>query len=201
MDHLRSRTQIKMEEEQRRRPFKFTNVIGKRSDFHQLIRENWEETASLFHSTLAMFRLTKKLKALKQSLRILIKRKLGDMPGRMKEAFDILCIKQKETMENSTVEAIKEKTKGMKEMAAFSRVGGKVLQTNIKLYWLKVGDQNTKAFHNAVNLREVRNAIHELKGHDGLLLLEMIKKWKLRGILRIFFHIYRRSMRVYQWKY
>ncbi|KAF8109181.1 hypothetical protein N665_0101s0011 [Sinapis alba] len=112
-DHLRSRTQIAEVISQKRRPFKFTNVIGKMPEFEKLLQEYWSEEVSLFHSTSAMFRLTKKLKALKHPLRDLSKRKLGDLPRKVKEAFEILCEKQKQTMEQPTVGAIKEETKAL----------------------------------------------------------------------------------------
>lgn len=167
-DYLRSRTQIQMEEERKRKPFKFTNVIGKMPEFRQVIKEQWDETVSLFHSTTAMFKLTKKLKALKQPLRILSKRKLGDLPRRTREAFDNLCKKQKETMENPTVENIKEETRAMERWQVLADIEEKFFKQRSKLHWLRVGDQNIKAFHNAAKLREVRNAIHELKDQDGL---------------------------------
>lgn len=42
----------------------------------------------MFLSTSAMFRLTKRLKDLKQPLRLLSKSKLGDLPRRAREAYD-----------------------------------------------------------------------------------------------------------------
>lgn len=109
-DHLRSRTHFQKIEETKRKPFKFTNAIGEMPEFHQLIREEWTNSVPLFHSTMAMYRLTKKLKNLKQSLRALSRRKLGDLSRKTKEAFEVLCEKQKETMEDPTMEKMKEET-------------------------------------------------------------------------------------------
>ncbi|WZY98891.1 hypothetical protein YC2023_071220 [Brassica napus] len=39
----------------------------------------------------------------------------------------------------------------------------KVLKQRSKLHWLQVGDTNNKAFHNAAKVREIRNAIREIK--------------------------------------
>lgn len=80
-------------------------------EFEKLMRDYWSETDSLFLSTSAMFRLTKKLKSLKFPLRELSKRKLGDLPRRVKEAFEILCEKQRKTMDQPSVEAIERKVK------------------------------------------------------------------------------------------
>lgn len=53
-----------------------------------------ETTDPLFVSTSAMFRLSKKLKALKPLLRALDKKKLGHLPRRTQEAHEFLCSKQ-----------------------------------------------------------------------------------------------------------
>lgn len=79
-DHLRCRIQMEKEEMRKRRPFKFTNVIAKMPKFNTLMEDKWKEYEVLYHSTSAMFRLTKRLEALKQPLRELSKMKLGDLP-------------------------------------------------------------------------------------------------------------------------
>lgn len=166
-DHLRSRTQIRREEEQKRRPFKFTNVVGKMPEFTELIRNFWRDTPSLFLSTSALHRLTKKLKALKFPIRELSKRKLGDLPRRVKEAFEILCEKQKKTMENPTAEAVREEANAHRRWQRLADIEEEFFKQRSKLHWLNVGDHNTKVFHNAVKIREIRNAINELKGPNG----------------------------------
>lgn len=132
-----------------------------------MMREFWGETATLFQSTSAMYRLTKKLKALKQPIRELSQAKLGELPGRVKEAFEYLCMKQKETMEAPTVEAIREESKALKRWKTLADLEEAFFKQSAKLHWLTVGDQNTKVFHNTVKIREVRNAIHELRRSDG----------------------------------
>lgn len=55
---------------------------------------------------------------------------------------------------------------------------------------VKCGDQNTKAFHNAAKLREVKNAINELKGQDGTRIVgEDIKKEAERYFTDFLSHI------------
>lgn len=57
-----------------------------------------------------------------------------------------------------------------------------------KLHWLKVGDKNNKAFHNAAKVRETRNAIREIKCADGNIVSsqEEIKK-ELKDFFMTFF--------------
>lgn len=176
-DHLRSRTQIKQEEELKMRPFKFTNAIGKMPEFIKLLKEYWRKSPSLFFSTSAMHMLTKKLKAFKYPLRELSKKKLGDLPRRVKEAYEILCEKQKKTMENPTIEAIREETIAQRRWQRLADLEEEFYKQRSKLHWLNVEDLNTTVFHNAVKIREVRNAINELKGWDGEVIMgENIKK-------------------------
>lgn len=86
-DHLRCRIQFENEKSRKRRPFKFTNVIAKMQEFKPLMVEKWREYEALYHSTYAMFMLTKRLKALKQPIRELSKIKLGNLPKKTKEAY------------------------------------------------------------------------------------------------------------------
>lgn len=65
-DHLRCRIQFEEEKVKQRRPFKFTNIIAKMPEFVPLVESQWKDYDALFQSTSAMFRLTKRLKALKQ---------------------------------------------------------------------------------------------------------------------------------------
>lgn len=106
-DHLRCRIHLKRVEAPKRKPFKFTNAIARMPEFIPLMEDNWKEYEDLYVSTSAMFMLTKRLKALKQPLRELSKRKLGDLPRRTKEAFKELCMKQQITMENPSAENIR----------------------------------------------------------------------------------------------
>ena len=73
---------MKQGEISKRKPFKFTNVIAKMPEFGVLMKDNWKDYEALFHSTSAMFKLTKRLKALKQPLRELSKLKLGGLSKR-----------------------------------------------------------------------------------------------------------------------
>lgn len=136
-------------------------------EFKRLLGEFWGESAPLFQSTSAMFRLTKKLKMFKYPLRELSKKKFGDLPRRVKEAFEILCEKQRITMENPRADAIKEETVALRRWQMLAELEEIFFKQRSKLHWLSVGDQNTKAFHNAVKIREIRNAINELRRQDG----------------------------------
>lgn len=74
-----------------------------------MIREYWESTERLFHSTSTKFRFSKKLKNLKPLIRELGRDKLGNLTKRAKEAYEILCEKQQITLSNPSDVTIQEK--------------------------------------------------------------------------------------------
>lgn len=76
-NHLRCRIQFDDVKEKKHRSFKFTNAVAKTSQFIPVVGGFWNETYKLFHSTSAMHRFSKKLKALKALLRKLSKEKLA----------------------------------------------------------------------------------------------------------------------------
>ncbi|XP_056862259.1 uncharacterized protein LOC130509951 [Raphanus sativus] len=94
-DHLRCKIQFLPQKEKIRRPFKYVNTLGKLEAFLPMVKEYWETSPSLFHSTSAMFRFAKKLKNLKPSIRELGREKLGNLTRKAKEAHELLCEKQK----------------------------------------------------------------------------------------------------------
>lgn len=166
-DHLRCRVQFEREEVKKRKPFKFTNVIAKMPEFMPLIENHWKDHEALYHSTSAMYRLTKRLKVLKQPLRSLSKMKLGDLSRRTREAYNNLCLKQKETLENPNGETIKEEVKAHEKWQRLAELEEGYLKQKSKLHWLDVGDGNNRTFHSAAKVREVRNNIHEIKCPNG----------------------------------
>ncbi|XP_010501806.1 PREDICTED: uncharacterized protein LOC104779111 [Camelina sativa] len=140
-DHLRCRIKIGGEKPRLRRPFKFCNTLVEDDNFLPMVKEFWDGTESLFHSTSAMYRFSKKLKALKPQIKQLSRDRLGNLQKRAKEAFKHLCNCQTETLQNPTDQIMQ------REAAAYSRwmfVAGleeKYLKQKSKLHWLKDVDQ------------------------------------------------------------
>ena len=166
-DHLRCRFHLEEVVQRKRRPFKFTNVIATMEEFHPTVEEYWKETEKLFHSTSAMFRLGKKLKGLKPALRALNKEKLGQLPKRTKEAYLVLCEKQKETLERPSSEAIREESEALERWQRLAELEEEFYKQKSKMHWMEVGDRNNRFFHNAAKIREIRNAIREVQCPDG----------------------------------
>lgn len=166
-DHLRCRVQLKNEERKQRKPFKFTNAIASMPEFEVLLKEKWRYREKLFHSTSAMYMLSKWLKDLKQPLRMLSKIKMGDLPRRTKEAFQDLCVKQQATLADPSQEMIHQELLAYKKWKRLADLEEEFLKQKAKMHWLDVGDGNNKFFHSWVKIREIRNAIHEIWCADG----------------------------------
>ena len=114
-NHLRCRIQFGAARPHIRKPFKFTNVLAKDPDFLQMVKDNWGNTDALFHSTVAMYKFSKKLKFLKPKIKAMSKDKLGDLTKNAREAFTLLCQCQKDTLTNPSPEAM------CKEATAYAR--------------------------------------------------------------------------------
>lgn len=108
LDHMRCKVQLFPPSEKVKRPFKYINVIGSLPDFLPMVQRYWDTTKRLFHSTSALFRFSKKLKHLKPLIRELGRDKMGNLTIRAKEAYDLLCVKQSNTLANPSEASVKE---------------------------------------------------------------------------------------------
>lgn len=64
-DHLRCRFKLRNEARRPRGPFKFSNVLMTSLEFMSTVREFWDNTNALYHSTSALFRFGKKTESSK----------------------------------------------------------------------------------------------------------------------------------------
>ena len=127
----------------------------------------WSETETLFISTSALFRLSKKLKALKPHLRNISKEKFGDIFKKTNEAYKNLCMTQTTTLEDPGQSNMEAELIAYDRWVFLSRIEEKVLSQRAKVHWLDVGDGNNKSFHRAAKVREIMNSIRDIKRADG----------------------------------
>ena len=169
-DHLRCRINLKSEAEDlvnRRKPFKFVNAITSLGEFRPRVDDFWREQEPLFMSTSTLFRFTKKLKALKPTIRNLAKERMGNLVKKAKEAHDDLCMKQELNLQNPSSGAMEAEAAAYVRWEKVADLEEKFLKQRSKLHWLDVGDKNNKTFHRAVMIREVQNTIREITRQDG----------------------------------
>lgn len=166
-DHLRCKIQFLPPVEKIRRPFKYVNALGKLEAFLPMVKEHWEVSPSIFHSTSAMFRFAKKLKNLKPSIRELGREKLGNISRKAKEAHELLCEKQKVTLLDPSSNSMQEEAVAYERWLHIAGLEEDLLKQRAKLHWLEVGDNNNKTFHNAIKTRQAQNTIREIRCGNG----------------------------------
>ena len=150
-----------------KRPFKYVNALGSLPSFLPMVKDYWDTTESLFHSTLAMFRFSKKQKNLKPLIREMGREKIGNLSKRAKEAFDTLYIKQNITLANPSEEASQDEAEAYGRWLHVARLEEDYLKQKAKLHWLDIGDQNNKTYHRAITSRQAQNMIREIRCVNG----------------------------------
>ena len=70
-------------------------------------------------------------------------------------------------MKNPSMQAANEEAIAYEQWKILSDIEEGYLRQKAKLHWMKVGDQNNKAFYIAAKIREVRNNIQEIQCDDG----------------------------------
>ena len=143
-DHMRCRIQLKPVQEKIRRPFKFVNAIGALPIFLPMIQKFWNTTEVLFHSTSALYRFSKKLKNLKPLIRELGREGVGNLTKRSKEAHELLCGKQKQTLLNPSEGAAMEEAAAYEKWLHVASLEEDFLKQRPKLHWLDVGIRTIK---------------------------------------------------------
>lgn len=166
-DHQRCRITFTAESMKPRKPFKLVNAVIDMPEFLPLVGNFWRGTEPLFNSTSALFRLSKKLKALKPLLQNLSKEKIGNLSKKTKEAYATLCELQTKTLDEPSQANMEAESATLTRWSLLSRLEEKVLSQRAKIHWLGVGDGNNTTFHRAAKVREVRNSIREIKKGDG----------------------------------
>lgn len=78
-DHLRGHLHLGLNAEKKKGPFKFSNAIVAHPDFLQKVENFWNQSTALFHSTYALFLLSRKLKQLKPVIRELSRDNLANI--------------------------------------------------------------------------------------------------------------------------
>lgn len=133
-DHMRCSVQLFPPTEKIRRPFKYVSAIGSLPEFLPMVQEYWNTTERLFLSTSAMHRFSKNLKCLKPLIREMGKNKLGNLTKRAKEALEVLCDKQKQTLANPSDLAIQEEANAYGSWLHIATLEEEFLKQKAKLH-------------------------------------------------------------------
>lgn len=171
-DHSRMVTNLRLVTQGNTKPFKFFTHVATHPEFLEVVSHVWNSTPHLFHSRSALKRLQEKLKLLKSELRRLNRDMFGDLPARVKQAFDDLCVKQNNAMQNPQTSTFEEASDAWEHWHHLAGIEEQFFYQKSRIQWLGLGDRNTNFFHKTCQSRYARNAIRRLVTSDGLVLTD-----------------------------
>lgn len=105
----------------------------------------------------------RKLKLLKSRLRVLNKGSYGVLQGKTKAAWEKLCLKQIEALNNPSILTFEAMTAASKMWHELAAIEEQFYRHKSRIKWLKVGDQNISFFHKVAQGRASKNTIKKLQ--------------------------------------
>lgn len=114
-----------------------------------------------------------KLKSLKYEMRSLNRDLFGDLPGRVKAAYEDLCVKQTEAMRNPHTTTFEAASDAWEHWHHISGIEEQFYFQKSRIQWLGLGDRNSRFFHRATQSRNVRNTIRKIVTADGRILTSL----------------------------
>lgn len=148
-----------------KRPFKFFNYLLKNSEFLNLIREHWY-TVNVVGSN--MYRVSRKLKALKKPIKDFSRLNYSDLEKRTKEAHDILLSSQGLTLADPSLFNASQELEAQRKWQILSSAEESFFLQKSRVTWFAEGDSNTNYFHRMADSRKSINTITTLYDENGL---------------------------------
>ncbi|KAH0926855.1 hypothetical protein HID58_019111, partial [Brassica napus] len=113
------------------------------------------------------------LKSLKYEMRSLNRDLFGDLPGRVKAAYEDLCVKQTEAMKNPHTTTFEAASDAWEHWHHISGIEEQFYFQKSRIQWLGLGDRNSRFFHHATQSRNARNTIRKIVTADGRILTSL----------------------------
>lgn len=152
-EHLRCWTQLKPTEPSARKPFRFFNHVTSHPRFLEAVDHDWNVNAPLYHSRSALKLFHSKIKSIKSSLRELNRDRFGDLPARVKQAFEDLFLKQAAATESPSPEAFEEVSAAWEHWHHISSIEEQYYYQKSRVQWMGLGDRNNCFYHNVCQTR------------------------------------------------
>ncbi|GFY86576.1 hypothetical protein Acr_05g0002150 [Actinidia rufa] len=144
--------------------FKFFNMWALNEDFQGIVDTAW--AAQIQGS--AMFRLCKKLKSLKEPLKVLNKKQFSHISSRAAAAEEKLCDIQQQLHDNTSDPLLQEQLVQSKSSALRLAEAEQSFCSQIaKMKFLKESDKGSKFFHDLIKSNKSRSQIVSLPLSDG----------------------------------
>ncbi|XP_074298901.1 uncharacterized protein LOC141629876 [Silene latifolia] len=159
--------------------FKYFNMWSDAPGFHDKVHEIWNQHVE----GSAMFRVCKKLRALKPVLKSLNRECCSDVEINATKAILLLEELQIQLQEDPTNQnLIAQEVAASTDVHYWSKARDSFLQQKAKSNWLADGDNNTALFHNAIKKRCLRNKVIQVENLSGKLWSLGVKR---RQVVRI----------------
>ncbi|KAK9286378.1 hypothetical protein L1049_014773 [Liquidambar formosana] len=143
-----------------RGPFRFENMWLEEEGFVELVSISW---GSYSFSGSSSYVFSKKLKALKDSLKIWNKDVFGNIKESKDRALEVIhSLNEKEGRLELSVEEKASRMDAKAEFARLARLEEISWHQKSRVLWLKEGDKNTKFFHRMANAHKKGNYIRKL---------------------------------------
>ncbi|KAL0424176.1 UNVERIFIED_CONTAM: hypothetical protein Sradi_0952400 [Sesamum radiatum] len=146
------------------KPFRFFNMWADHPDFIPTVERRW----GLNMEGTPQFRLCRKLKALKSSLKAFNNMHYSHISVRAKEADLALQVAQTHLESNPGDVTVRDSLGDLRKKATFLAEAERHFYfQKAKIHFLKQGDRNTKFFHYMVKRNAARNSIMAITKADG----------------------------------
>ncbi|CAA7048764.1 unnamed protein product [Microthlaspi erraticum] len=163
-DHASCEVSLQHVIQRAKKPFKFFNFLLQNNDFVPMIANQW---FSLNVVGSDMFRLSKKLKALKNPIRTFTKSNFSDLEKRTAEAHEEVIHAQSLLLSNPSSSLAEREIEATRKWHILVKAEEAFLQQKSRVSWLREGDSNSAYFHRMVATRTSINHIHYLQDSAG----------------------------------
>ncbi|XP_074300122.1 uncharacterized protein LOC141631336 [Silene latifolia] len=152
-----------------KKSFKYFNMWGSAEEFKECVSGVWKNT----YGGTKMFKVIKKLKALKPALKLLNKTCFSDVENSTVIASALLEEVQKKIMEQpGDMELIQNEYNLSQEVRALIEARDSFLAQKAKIQCSIAGDINNAYFHHAIKKRTMLNKVMQIETKDGVLCTE-----------------------------
>ncbi|KAG7579142.1 Reverse transcriptase domain [Arabidopsis thaliana x Arabidopsis arenosa] len=148
-----------------KRPFKFFNYLLQNPEFMNLVRDNW---FSLNVVGSSMYRVSKKLKALKKPIKDFSKLNYSDLEKRAKEAHELLLSCQDRTLADPSLLNTAHELEAQRKWQILSTAEESFFLQKSRVAWFAEGDGNTRYFHRMAATRKCFNTITTMFDGNGV---------------------------------
>lgn len=163
-DHASMSVILESAKSRHRIPFRFYNFLLLDSEFLPLVAWLWFSTNIVGSE---MFRVSKKLKALKNPIRSFNKDRYSNLEKRVEEAQTCLNQIQQNLLSSPSVAIAEAEGEAQRKLGILLRAEKAFLFQRSNISWLNVGDCGSHYFHKLMATRRSQNHIHLLIGPSG----------------------------------